>query len=132
MNGCQKAGLYRANVATANRRQITRLRFRGDASNSLSIFCRTPVDVGAAGCCLVSDRWLPDLALTDMSTPETLCTDSQNRVHCTLGEHSVEAARFSQLALSLLSSTRYTTKETLETRTAKAYGATVSAKLDDR
>src|SRR5579863_10297357 len=74
MNGCQKAGLYRANVATANRRQITRLRFRGDASNSLSIFCRTPVVVGAAGCCLVSDRWLPDLALTDMSTPETLCT----------------------------------------------------------
>ena len=71
------AGLYRANVATASRRQIARLRFRGDASNTLSTFCRMPFVVGAAGRCLVSDRWLPDLALTDMSTPETLCSDSQ-------------------------------------------------------
>src|SRR5580700_6737666 len=77
MNGCQMAGLYRAKVATASSRQIARLRFRGDASNSLSIFCRTPVDVGAAGCRLVSDRWLPDFALRDISTPETLCSDSQ-------------------------------------------------------
>src|SRR5580693_8927587 len=88
MNGCQTAGLYRAKVATASSRQIARLRFRGDASNSLSIFCRTPVDVGAAGCRLVSDRWLPDFALRDISTPETLCSDSQNRGHCTLGWRS--------------------------------------------
>src|SRR5271167_1748332 len=85
MNGCQMAGLYRANVATASRRQIARLRFRGDASNSLSTFCRMPVVVGAAGRCLVSDLWLPDLILTDMSTPETLCTDSQTEGNCTWG-----------------------------------------------
>jgi hypothetical protein len=71
------AGLYTANVATASSTQIARLRFRGDASNSRSTFWRMPVVVGAAGCSLVSDRWLPDFTLTDMSTPETLCSDSQ-------------------------------------------------------